>query len=139
MSRGPSQVEVGHRTSRKGRIEKNDSVILGVGRVVGREGSVTEETLAITGGETDGVEVERTGGSNSESFLHGGLLGGIWGGPVEPAGAQGPGGVRQLEAETSSAIVFIQDIDLRLDLRISGMDDRNKKRDKRISQATYGT
>ena len=140
MSRGASHVELSHGTTRKGRVEDNDSVILGVGRVVSRESSVTEETLSITGGETDGVEVERTGSSRSESILHGGLLVGIWCGAVEPIGVQCPGGALELEVETSSGIVFIQDVDLRLDLGISVMDDRGQKNGtRRIDRATHGT
>lgn len=140
MSRGASQVEVGRGATRKGRVQNDDSVILGVGLVVGRESSVAEETFTITGGETDGVDVERAGGSRSESILHVGLLGGIRSDIVEPVGVQCPGGVLQLEAEASFGIVFIQDIDLRLDLGISVMDDRSQETGpRRIHQATYGT
>lgn len=135
VSRGASQVEVSHGTTRKGRVENNDSVVLGVGRVVGRESSVTEETLPITAGETDGVEVERAGISRPECVLHGGLLGGVWSGVVEPPRVRCPGDVLQLEAETRSGIILIQDIDLVLDLGISGGSSESVKWDKKNRQS----
>jgi hypothetical protein len=140
VSRSASQVEVGHRAARKGRVENNDSVIQGVGWVVGGESSVTEETFTIAGGETDAVEVECARSSCPKSILHGGLLGGFWSDIVKPPGVQCPGDILQLEVETTSIIVVIQDIDLRLDLGISVADDRNQKIGiGRIDPATYGT
>jgi len=140
MSRGASHVEVSHGTTRKGRIEDDDSVVPGVGRVVARESSVTEETLPITAGETDGVEVERAGISRSESVLHGGLLAGVWSGVVEPPRVRCPADVLQLEAETTPGIILIQDIDLCLDLGISVVDHWSQKNGiRRIDRATYGT
>ena len=133
VSRGTSKVEASHGTARKGRVGDNDSIILGVGFVVGREGSITEETLAIAGSKTDGVEVECAGVSHSKSILHGGLLGSIWRGVVEPAGVQCPSDILQLEAKTSFVIVLVQDIDLILDLGIPGTDDLNKKNGTRES------
>ena len=124
VSRGASQVELGHGTAGERRIEDDNSVILGVGRVVGGEGSITKETLALAGGETDGVEVECAGGSYSERGLHGGLLGCFWTDTVEPVRSQRPGGVHQLEVKPSSNIVPIQDVDLFLDLGVPAMDDR---------------
>ena len=124
VSRGTSQVVVDHGTSREGRVENHDTVVHGVGLVVGREGSVTEKTLAFAGSETDGVEVERVGATLSESGLHAGLLGGIRSGAVEPVGIQGPGSVGQFESKTSVAVVLIQNIDLTLNLGIAGIDDR---------------
>lgn len=118
VSRGSSQVELSHGTAGEGRIENNNSVVLGVRRVVGGEGSITKETLALAGGETDGVEVECAGVSYSERGLHGGLLGCFWTDTVEPVCSQCPGGVHQLKVETSSNIVPIQDVDLFLDLGI---------------------
>jgi len=125
MSQGASKVEGSHGTSRKGRVEHNDTIVLGVGRVVSGEGGVTEETRGVTGRETDGIDVKRVGGSLSESVLHLGLLGGVWSGLVEPAGVHGPGGVHQLEAETSAGVILIQNVDLIGDLGISEADDRN--------------
>ena len=126
MSRSAPQVEGRPGTTGKGRVEDNNAVILGARRVVGREGSVTEETVATTGGEADGVEVERAGCSSSESVLHSGLLGGVRTNVVEPGGVQCPGDVLQFEAETGSGIIIIQDIDLSLDLGISIMGDRDQ-------------
>jgi len=125
VSRGASQVEVSPGTARKGRVANDDSVIIGVGRVVGREGGITEKTLAIAGSKTDGVEVECAGVSHSESVLHGSLLGSIWRGAAEPAGIQCPGDVLQPENKTSSVIVLIQDIDLSLDLGIRNVTSRD--------------
>ena len=125
MSRGASLIVRRKGTSRKRLVEDNDTIVLGVGCVVGREGGVTEETRAIASGETDGVEVEGAGGTLSESVLHGGLLGGIWSGAIEPGGIQGPGGVRQLETETGAGVVLIQDVDLISDLGVAEVDDRN--------------
>ena len=75
VSSSTSQIEVSGGTAGEGRIEENNAVILGVGRVVGGEGSITEETLVIAAGETDGIEVECASVPNSERSLHGGLLG----------------------------------------------------------------
>jgi hypothetical protein len=138
VSRGASQVVGDKGTAREGRVQKNDTIIRGVARVVGREGSVTEETRGINDSETNAVEVERRGSSYMESFLHRVLFGGFWTGIVEPVGVQGPGGARQLESEASSGVVLVQDIDLSLDLGISETCDRNDERDRRIDQATYG-
>ena len=77
MGRGTSQVEVSCGATRKGRVKDNDSVVRGVRLVARWEGRVTKQALGTTGGETDGVDVERAGVSLSESVLHGGLLGGI--------------------------------------------------------------
>lgn len=74
MSRGYPQVEGLCGTSRKGGVENNDSVILGVVLDLVGEGSVTEE---VTASKVDGVDVQRTGGSLSESVLHLGLFGAI--------------------------------------------------------------
>jgi hypothetical protein len=118
MSRGASQVEGRQGATRESRKEKNNSIVLGIGRVVEREGGITEETLWVNVSETDGVEVECLGASHVESVLHGGLLGGVRTGIIEPVGVQCPGGARQLEIEPSSAVVLIQDIDLIIDLGI---------------------
>ena len=139
MSRGAAEVVGSKVTSREGLVENNDTVILGIGREVGREGCVTEETLAIAGGETDGVEVERAGGTHSEGVLHSGLFGTIRSDPVEPVGVQDPGGVHQLEAETSAGVVFVQDADLAGDLGISeAWTIGIRKRDEKIGKSTYG-
>ena len=140
MSRGASEVVRRKVTSRKGPVENNDTVILGIGRVVVREGGVAQKTLAIAGGETDGVEVERTGGSHSKGVLHGGLLGAVWSDPIEPGGILGPGCVHQLEAETSAGVVFVQNADLTGDLGVSEVwmiGIRNRA--KRIGRSTHET
>jgi hypothetical protein len=141
MGRGASEVVGGKVTSRKGLVENNDTVILGTDRVVEREGGVTEETLAISSSETDGVEVERAGGSHSVGVLHGGLFGAVWSDPVEPVGVHDPSGVHQLEVETGAEVVFVQNADLPGDLAIFevtsigglvGVDNVNVDRDREI-------
>ena len=82
MSRSASLVVGRPGTSRKRRVEKNNSIILGVELVVVREGSVTEEAIA----ETDGVKVQRSGVSSSEGVLHVGLFRGTQRDIVEPGG-----------------------------------------------------
>ena len=122
VSRGAPQVEGLHGASRKGGVEKNDSVVLGVAFEVVGEGSVTEE---LTASETDGVDVQCAGGSPSESVLHLGLLGGGSAGLVEPDGILGPGDPLQRESEAGSAIVLIQDVDLVPHLFITEIGDRS--------------
>ena len=117
MSCSASQVVRLRSTSRKRRVEKNDSVILGLALVFAREGGITEGIVA----ETDGVEVQRSGVSLSESVLHFGLLAVTYISPVEPDGIQVPGDLRQFETKTSFAVIPIQDFDLFPDLGISKM------------------
>ena len=131
VSRGASQVVGNKGTARESRVQKNDSIILGVGLVVVREGSVTEEARGINGGETNAVEVEGGSVSHTEGFLHLVLLGGFWTGIVEPVSVQGSGDARQLETEASSGVVLVQDINLSQDLGISGTCDRS---DERVSK-----
>ena len=116
MSRGASQVEVGQGTSREGRKGNDDPIIPGVARVVGREGSVTEETRGFNINETDGVDVECTGASPTESGLHGVLLGSSGASIFVPVGFLRLADFQQIETEASIDIVRIQDIDLILDL-----------------------
>ena len=94
---GASQVEVLRGTSRKGRVEHDNTVVHGVTCVVCREGGITEKSLGITIIETDSVEVERFGISLSKSVLHDGLQVGIRRYIVEPGWVQRPHDILQLE------------------------------------------
>lgn len=107
VGRGASQVEAILSTTRKGREENNNTVILGVGREVIRESGITEETLACAGTETNGVKVECGDGSGSESLLHLCLDVGLWSDAAEPIGVQCLGDILQLEGETCSGVVLI--------------------------------
>ena len=133
VSRSASQVEAIRGTSRKGREENNDSIILGGGLEGVREGSITEETRTVAGSETNGVNVEGGLGSTSESLLHLCVDIILWSGAAEPPGVQCPGGVLQLESEASSGEVLIQDVDLILELGVAKMDDRSKENGTRGS------
>jgi hypothetical protein len=140
VSRNASQVEVFLGTAGKGRVENNDSVIQGVEHGAIRESSVTVEAFTSARAEADAVDVERARISRSKPSLHVGLLGGSLRGLFKPLRFQCPGNIHQLEVETGSRIVVVQDIDLRMDLVISVVDARNQKTGiGRIDPATYGT
>lgn len=140
VCRGAPQAEVRHGTSRKGRVENNDTIIHGVSRVVHRKGGITQKTPGTVATETNSVEVEGFDISLSKSVLHGGLHVGVWSDIVEPGGIQCPGNILQLETEACSVIILIQDIDLILDLGISEMGGGNEETlDKIIERVTYGT
>ena len=102
-------------------MENNDSVVHRVSSVVRRECGIAQDIASIGIIETDSVDIERFYVSLSKGVLHGSLKVGIWSDVVEPGGIQGPGRVLELETETGSIIILIQDIDLSLDLGIPEM------------------
>ena len=68
----------------EGREEDDDAVILGVRRVVAREGRVSEEAGARARHEADGVHVERVDIALAELLLHRRLRVGVGADAVEP-------------------------------------------------------
>lgn len=98
-------------------MEDDDTVVSRVAAVVGGEGCVAEETVAGTGDEADGVNVEVSGTADAEGALHRGLERSVGADSVEPLRVDGARSVSQLEGEASARVVLVHDIDLVLDHR----------------------
>lgn len=71
----------------------------------------------------NGIHIKSASTTLAESSLHGGLVGGVRSGVVEPIGVQGSGSVRENEGISRRGVRCIQDSDLRSDLRVSVVMD----------------
>jgi len=96
----------------------DDNVVLGVATVVGREGSVAEETLCGGIVESDGEDVESVGTATPEGRLHLRLFRGLWASIIKPLSIDDPGDVGKFELKASSTVIPVHDVDLIRDLLI---------------------
>lgn len=106
-------VVIGRRSAGQAGEEDDGAVVGGVAGVVGGEGGVSEETAG--GGEGDGVDVEGVRTALTESFLHGGLLGGAGADVVEPVGVGRACRGGEGEGNARAGVVGVQGGDLTRD------------------------
>ena len=118
MRQGTTQIHRSIGTSGESRVANDNTIVLGVVVIVGRESGVSEEIICGLVIEGNGVDVESVGTTISKLFLHCYLFGGPWTNVVEPSRVVGSGGVDKFERESSSGVVLVQDLDLVRDLLI---------------------
>lgn len=87
----------------------------------------------------NGIHIKSASTTLAESSLHGGLVGGVRSGVVEPIGVQGSGSVRENEGISRRGVRCIQDSDLRSDLRVSVVMDMSFDTRSESTLRTHGT
>jgi hypothetical protein len=121
VSQRLSLIIVCQASSRQTGIKDHNTIIFRVTGIVGWEGGIAKKSLAGTGFETDGVDVEGGCVAFAELALHFGLSVDIGADTGEPCGIAGAGGLLESEGDTARAVVIVHSINAGLDLAIGNV------------------